>query len=49
MIYNERYLFFNLLSNRIQLKENYRLDLENQEGCGVVAHERLTEQRVKIE
>ena len=27
----------------------YRWDLENQEGCGVVAHERLTEPRVTME
>ena len=26
----------------------YRWDLQKQEGCGVVAHERLTEPRVKI-
>ena len=26
----------------------YRLDLEKQEGCGVVAHERLIEPRVTI-
>ena len=26
----------------------YRLDLEKREGCGVVAHERLTESRVTI-
>ena len=28
---------------------SYRLDLEKQEGCGVVAHARLTEPRVTIE
>ena len=27
----------------------YRLDLEKQEGCGVVAHERLTEPRITKE
>ena len=27
----------------------YRYDLEKQEGCGVVAHERLTEPRVPME
>ena len=32
-----------------QNKKNYRYDWEKQEGCGLVAPERLTEQRVTIE
>ena len=28
---------------------SYHYDLEKREGCGVVAHERLTEPRVTIE
>ena len=31
------------------LKFSYRQDLEKQEGCGVVAHERVTEPRFTME
>ena len=31
------------------LDQNYRKDLEKQEGCVVVAHERLNEPRVTME
>ena len=42
--------FYNdTFKDQMKYFNNYRWDLENQEGCGVVAHERLTEPRVAIE
>ena len=34
---------------RFQFSTNYRYDSEKREGCGVVAHERLTEPRVTMD
>ena len=39
-----------IVSNlEMKLAKTYRQDLEKREGCGVVAHERLTELRVTPE
>ena len=43
--YQKKYFSIIILYN---VYNTYRLDLENQKGCGVVAHERLTEPRASM-